>query len=86
MLEDEIDNLKNTMDWNYSSQTEMSSGYEDVLEYLKSFSSDIFLNQSEKDKEKMVLDVFNIYRSKNIYPITYYNNDGILNQINKCVD
>jgi len=55
--------------WNYESKIKRSSGYEDDVENLKKYTSDLFNSVSEEDKEKMIEEVFNIYRSKNIYPI-----------------
>lgn len=74
------------MKWNYTSILERSSGYEDVLDQLKTFTPEKFLSLTDKDKEKMINNVFNIYRSKNIFPITYYNNDGIKKEIIKCLE
>lgn len=73
------------IDWNYSSNIEKSSGYEDVLDVLKSYTPEDYNKSDEVTKLRMVNEVFEIYRSKNIYPITYYNEDGIIKEINDCV-
>lgn len=72
--------------WNYESEVEKSTGYEDVMDVLKSHTKERYINANEQEKEKMVNDIFNIYRSKNIYPITYYNEKGIQKEIQKCID
>lgn len=35
--------------------------------------------------EKMVEDVLNIYRSKNIFPIQYFSELGVMDEIEKCI-
>lgn len=73
------------MDWNYKSELESSSGYEDVIDLLKSYTPEKYLSSTQEQKDNMVNEVFKIYRSKNIYPITYYNEQGIIEEIKKCV-
>ena len=61
------------IEWNYISEIEKSNGYEDVIEELKSFKKeDYMLLPSEEERNKMIDEIFNIYRLKNIFPITYY--------------
>ena len=74
------------IEWIYNSQLEKSSGYEDVMDELKSYTKENYLALDEYGKESMIEEIFNIYRSKNIFPITYYNEEGILKEINSCVD
>lgn len=74
------------MDWNYTSIEKESSGYEDVIDELKSYTPEIYNQSDEKEKLGMVERVFQIYRSKNIYPITYYNEEGIVEQIKNCIN
>lgn len=72
--------------WNYISKTPSSNGYEDVIDKLKSYTKDKYMQSNEATKEQMVQEVFGIYRTKNIFPITYYNDDGIKQEIQSCVD
>ena len=74
------------LEWNYKSEVEKSSGYEDVIDKLKSYTKEKYINATQEEKDKMVQEVFDIYRSKNIYPITYYNDEGIYKEIQKCID
>ena len=53
------------------------TGYEDVLANLKLFTKE----QYDKDPEKVTDEIFNIYRSINIVPITYFSQRGIENKI-----
>jgi hypothetical protein len=72
--------------WNYISVENSSSGYEDVLYLLKSYSKGRYENSTEDEKELLINEVFKIYRDKNIFPITYYNEDGIIEEIQKCIN
>ena len=45
-----------------------------------------FIVKPQKLRERAVDTIFNIYRGKNIFPITYFNNEGILNEISKCME
>lgn len=74
------------VEWNYSSDTKKSSGYEDILDELKSYTKEAYINLNNSEKEVMIEEIFDIYRSKNIFPITYYNEEGIVEEIKKCVD
>lgn len=67
--------------WNYVSTTEKSSGYEDVMEELKSYTKVRYESASEAEKGRMIDEIYDIYRGKNIFPITYYNSEGIKKEI-----
>jgi len=53
------------------------TGYEPVLDKLDSYTKGHF----ERDPERVVNDVFDIYRSINLVPIIYYTEQGLLNAI-----
>lgn len=72
--------------WNYYSEVEKSNGYEDVLDKLKTYTKERYMLLDDDGKENMINEVFDIYRNKNIFPITYYNEQGILKEIEKCID
>lgn len=79
-----MENLKNV--WgNYESKTKRSTGYEDVLDKLKSYTKEEYINATPERQEELVNEVFNIYRSKNIFPVTYFNDEGIKEEIRKCI-
>lgn len=60
------------------------TGYEDVLDKLKTYKKEDYENLSQEEREKVVNEVFDIYRSINKFPITYYNEQGIIDEILKC--
>lgn len=76
--------------WNFTNNTNTKalSGYEDVLDHLKTYTKDEYTNENTTNERKneMIEDVFAIYRGKNIFPITYYNEDGINDEIKKCIE
>lgn len=72
--------------WNHVAVSKQESGYEDVMSLLKTYKKEDYVLLNEEQREKMVNEVFEIYRSKNIYPITYYNEQGIKAEIKKCID
>lgn len=74
------------MEWNYKSEIQKSNGYEDVLDDLKKWNKEKFLKQTEDKQKEIIEDIFNIYRKKNIFPIQYYNEEGIKREIQGCID
>lgn len=74
------------MKWNYESKLPKSSGYEEHIDILKYYNRKRYLESSDEDKLKMIDEVFKIYRSVNILPIQYYNEDGVREEIRKCIE
>ena len=72
--------------WNYYTTKKSSNGYEEVLNELKCYTKQRYQALNDEQKERMIDEVFDIYRSKNIFPITYYNNEGVKSEIKKCID
>lgn len=72
--------------WNYVSKEKQSTGYEDIIGELKSYTKESYSKMSEKEREEVCSEVLKLYRSKNIYPIIYYNEEGIREEILKCVN
>lgn len=61
--------------------------YEEVMDQLNKYSKDEYLKlQSEEEKQKYIDDIFNIYRSINKFPINYYDEKGIEEEIIKCIN
>lgn len=72
--------------WNYKSETKQSTGYEDLLDQFKKYKKEEYLKEDEIGRKKIQDEVLALYRSKNIYPIIYYNEQGIRDEILKCVN
>lgn len=73
------------MEWNYRSEVEESNGYEEC-DVLKIYTHEYYEKATEEERLKIVEDVFESYRRQNIFPIKYYNEDGINKEIQKCID
>ena len=65
-----------------------SNGYEEVTEKLKTYTADKYaaLEGNKEAQEKMVDEVLAIYRSVDLFPIQYYSETGIVNEIEKCIN
>lgn len=68
-------------EWNYTSTELSSTGYEDVYADLQRLDKASWLATDDAGKEAIQQCVFDIYRSKNILPITYFNLDGCREQV-----
>ena len=74
------------VEWNYVSKEEKSTGYEDVYDELKKYTSEAYKKLNDEEKTEWIEHVFDIYRSKNIFPITYLNEIGCINEVKKCIE
>lgn len=74
------------MEWSYKSNTNKSTGYEDVMDKISSVTHEKFMEMNDDEKDKAIDYIFNIIREKNIFPIYYFNHDGIIEEILKCVN
>jgi hypothetical protein len=75
-----------SMHFNYTSDTTVSTGYEDLYDTLKGFNRDKYLMLDEEEKVNTLEYILGLYRSKNIFPIQYFNEEGIKNELLKCRD
>lgn len=62
-----------------------SNGYEDLEEKLRGYTAIRYNKATDAEKEKMIDEVLAIYRSRNIFPIQYFSEMGISNEIEKCI-
>lgn len=74
------------MEWNYVSPVERSTGYEDIMDYLKSINKEKFKGSTQEEQERIIDEVCQIYRERSIFPITYFNQDGIRKEIEKGIE
>lgn len=68
--------------WNYCPIEEVATGYENVIQSLKVLSKELWDNSDDAGKQKIEQEVFDIYRSVNRLPITYYSLDGCIKELN----
>jgi hypothetical protein len=65
---------------------ERSTGYEDVMDYLASITKDKFKALSKEEQSVVIDEVYEIYHRRGIFPITYFNQEGIRNEIQRGID
>lgn len=46
-----------SMEWNYQSPVERSTGYEDIMDYLQSFTKERFKSASKEEQDKIIKEV-----------------------------
>ena len=68
-------------EWGYTPTAPVCTGYESVESSLRALSKQRWLSENESGREAIQQQVFDIYRSVNIVPITYYNLDGCREQV-----
>ena len=73
-----IEHLYKKWGINFSPDFIKFDGYESVYNHLDTFTNE----QYDRDPDTVIDEVFKIYRSINLIPITYYTEDGIRETIN----
>jgi len=68
-------------EWGYTPTSAVCTGYESVLPQLRALSKERWLAADEAGREAIQQEVFDIYRSINRVPITYFDLDGCREQI-----
>ena len=70
-------------EWGYTPTADVCTGYESVMPRLRELGKDPWNRADDAGKEAIQQEVFDIYRSINIVPITYYSLDGCRQQVNE---
>ena len=70
-------------EWGYTPTADVCTGYESVIPRLRELGKDPWNRADDAGKEAIQDEVFDIYRSINIVPITYYSLDGCRQQVNE---
>lgn len=70
--------------WRHRATSDKETGYEDIMPKLNIISIEDFKKSSHQ--EKYVAEVLRLIRSVNIYPIYYFSDKGIRQEIAKCRD
>lgn len=74
------------IEWNIKEISGVCTGYEDVMNKLKNYTKEQYMKLNDKEKEIWVDEILHIYRTKNIFPITYYDKCNIKKEIIKCIE
>lgn len=73
-------------EWNYTPTDKKCTGYEHVETRLKQLSKQTWDKADDAGKQKIEQEVFDIYRSTNRLPITYYSLEGCVEEIKNVSD
>lgn len=71
--------------WKYAPTKEKETGYEDLLPF-NAPSNDDFKELTPEEQRESAKKVLDIIRTRNIFPVYYFNEDGIKKQIQKVID
>lgn len=72
--------------WGYTPTDKISTGYEAEIPRLKQLGKDAWVSVDDAGKEAIEQEVFDIYRSKNILPIYYFNLEGCQEAISELAN
>lgn len=72
--------------WSFRTSKLQDMGYDDVDAKLRTYKGKDYAKLDDVGKAQMIQEVYDIYKAKNIFPIMYYNHEGILNEIAKCLN
>ena len=70
-------------EWGYTPTADVCTGYESVMPRLRVLGKDPWTRADDAGKQAIQDEVFDIYRTINIVPITYYSLDGCRQQVNE---
>jgi len=70
-------------EWGYTPTRDICTGYESVLPQLRALGKNAWTRADDAGKQAIQDEVFDIYRTINIVPITYYSLDGCRQQVNE---
>lgn len=72
--------------WEHEAFFGTETGYEDVLDEIKEYTAERYEKSTPEEQEQMVEDVFQIYRGRNIFPITYYSELAAEEEVLKTIE
>jgi len=73
--------------WNFIPTNKRETGYDDVMDLLRNhYTQERFMAADDEGKEKLINEVYAIYNERKIFPINYYNEQGVHEEILKVVN
>ena len=76
-----------TITWDYKAKSAKETGYEDLIPQLADLTSPEEFNKMTEDKKNEIVDkAIEIIRSRNHFPIYYFNENGIKQEIKKVIN
>lgn len=85
-LEEIEKNSDKFLKWNYQAETAQENGYEAVMNKLKQYTAIKYEKLDEEGKKAYLEEVYQIYRDTDVFPIQYFNLEGIIQEIQKCIE
>ena len=73
-------------DWTFSATQPKQDAYEPIIDKLNPCSSEEFNKLSEEQRNKLVKAMVEEVRKINVFPIYYYNKEGIKKEIQAAMD
>ena len=73
-------------EWDFKPTKNKQDPYENVIDLLNPCTPNEFMKMSEEEKQKQINIIFNEIRKINIFPIFYFNEDGIKEEIQKAIN
>lgn len=73
-------------EWEYEAFDLVETGYEDVEDDLAKYTAEKYQKSSEAEQKQMIEDVLEIYRSRDVFPIKYFNELGMMNEVEKVIN
>jgi hypothetical protein len=67
--------------WGFTPGYDIASGYENLIPALKALSKERWERQGEAGRQAIQDTVFDLYRTQNVVPITYYSLEGCRQQL-----
>lgn len=71
--------------WKHIPSSMRETSYEDIVDSFNIISVEDFKKLNRLEQKVKVKEVISLIRANNIYPIYYFNEDGILDEIMKCM-
>ena len=72
--------------WNVYPLDLSENGYEGVIDKLKTYLATDYEKLDDEGKKRMEDEVLAIYREVDVFPIQYFSDAGVLNEISKCIE
>ena len=71
--------------WDFIPTKEKQDAYEDMIKQLNIISFEEFNKLTDEEQDSKVAEVIAILRTRNIFPIYYFNHAGIIKEIKKVI-
>lgn len=73
-------------EWTFSATKEKQDAYEAIIDKLNPCSSEEFNSLSEEQKDTLVAEMIKEIRKINVFPVYYYNKEGVKKEIQSAID